>query len=167
MLSIEKNAIVGWDSALTKWPVETCEDLFADHGSKRDDGISNEDGTDWDKASFTFDVDQPGMRIVGTKTDGTSKIGVDPKYTRDQAVADAGDMFDSLGRDKYVRQVCNGFDLGARKEAPPKTTLRSDGGGPSEADKAIWCLFSGKCSKKETNSKKPAQLAELYDAKHG
>jgi len=158
MLTIEKLAVVGWDVALTKWPADDCEQMFKDHGKQKDDGSG------WDNARWKFNVKQPGMKIVGKKTDGTPKLGVDKSYTRDQAVADAGDMFDSLGRDKYVRHTCNGFDLGARKDAPPKTTLKS--GKVTDDAKAIWCLFHSNLPKKEVTSKSVEQLVALYDQKH-
>ena len=156
MLTIEKLAVVGWDSASTKWPADECERLFSEYGSQKDDGSG------WDKARWSFNVFQPGMRVVGKKTDGTPKLGVDQAYTREQAVLDAGEMFDTLGRDKYVRHSCNGFDLGARKDAPPKTTLSSRG--LSDNDKACWCLNN--CSAKEKTGKTVTQLVALYEAKN-
>lgn len=162
MLSIEKLAVVGWDSAITKWPTDQCVVLFEEHGTKRSDGSLNEDGNDWDKATFPFPVNQPGMRVVGEKPDGTDKLGVDPEYTLEQAMQDAGQMYDALGRDKYVRQTCNGFDLGARKDAPPPTTLKS--GKMSDGDKACWCLNT--LSRDETNNKSVGQLVAMYDTKN-
>ncbi len=164
MLTVSKLAVVGWDSAITKWPRHTCEELFAKDGVKRLDGTMNDDGNDWDKATFPFDVNQPGMRVVGKKTDGTDKLGVDPSYTEEQAGLDAIAMFKALGRDKHVRYTCNGYDLGARKDAPPTTTLKS--GKVSDDAKAIWCLFSSGLPKKETTGKSVQQLVALYDEKH-
>ena len=164
MLSVSKLAVVGWDSAITKWPVDDCTRLFEECGSKRLDGTLNDDGNDWDKATFPFSVPQPGMRVVGKKTDGTPKLGVDPSYDEQQAKEDAAEMFNDLGRDKYVRHTCNGFDLGARQDAPPTTTLKS--GKVSDDAKAIWCLFHSKLPKKETTGKSVQQLVAIYDAKH-
>ncbi len=164
MLTVSKLAVVGWDSAITKWPRHDCESLFSEHGSKRVDGTLNDDGNDWDKATFPFDVTQPGMKVVGKKTDGTPKLGVDASYTEEQAGIDAIAMFKALGRDKYVRHSCNGFDLGARKDAPPTTTLKS--GKVSDDAKAIWCLFTSGLPKKETTGKSVQQLVAIYDAKH-
>lgn len=162
MLSVEKLAVVGWDHALTRWPREQCEALFEDYGAKRTDGTLNDDGNDWDKATFPFTVNQPGMRAVGTKPDGSSKLGVDPEYTLETAEADAGLMYAALGRDKYVRQTCNGFDLGARKDGPPPATLKTKG--LTDADKACWCLNT--LSRDETNNKSMQQLVELYEEKN-
>ncbi len=164
MLTVSKLAVVGWDSAITKWPIDDCTTLFEKCGVKRLDGTLNDAGNDWDKATFPFDVTQPGMVIVGKKTDGTPKLGVDASYTEEQAGIDAKAMFKALGRDKYVRHSCNGFDLGARKDAPPTTTLKS--GKVSDDAKAIWCLFSSELPKKDTANKSVQQLVALYDEKH-
>ena len=158
MLTISKLAVVGWDVAFTKWPVDECERMFESCGIRKDD-----DPAAWDKATWEFDVRQPGMKVVGKKNDGKDKLGVDKSYTVEQAVADAAEMFGVLGRDKYIRQTCIGFDLGARKDAPPLTTLKS--GKVTDDAKAIWCLFGG-MPKKETAGKTQEQLVAMYDTSH-
>ena len=77
--------------------------------------------------------------------------------------ADAGELYDALGRDKYARQQANGLDLGARKDGPPPATLSSKG--LTDADKACWCLNTLK--RAETNNKSMVQLVAIYEDKNG
>ena len=163
MLTVEKLAVVGWDHAITRWPEDQCEAAFKEYGSKRSDGTLNDAGNDWESARFKFEVMQPGMRVVGKKTDGTDKLGTDPDWTRKQAMTDAGELYDALGRDKYARQQANGLDLGARKDGPPPATLKTKG--LTDADKACWCLNTLK--RGETNNKSMQQLVALYETKNG